>query len=142
MMKLSKELIKKGIYLSGIMNIGGVLVFSRFFTNKVINEADPVTMSNFGLVMIVVWGLVYIAIAGKWEQLKWVIGVFFIEKIIYALTWSKWIMTNDLSSVYKEDTMAGIFYTIYGLNDWFFCIFYLLVFIYLSKLEKKQTADH
>jgi len=141
-MKLSKELIKKGIYLSGIMNIGGVLVFSRFFTNKVINEADPVTMSNFGLVMIVVWGLVYIAIAGKWEQLKWVIGVFFIEKIIYALTWSKWIMTNDLSSVYKEDTMAGIFYTIYGLNDWFFCIFYLLVFIYLSKLEKKQTADH
>ena len=141
-MKLSKELIKKGIYLSGIMNIGGVLVFSRFFTNKVINEADPVTMSNFGLVMIVVWGLVYIAIAGKWEQLKWVIGVFFIEKIIYALTWSKWIMTNDLSSVYEEDTMAGIFYTIYGLNDWFFCIFYLLVFIYLSKLEKKQTADH
>lgn len=141
-MKLNKELIKKGIYLSGIMNIGGVLVFSRFFTNKVINEADPVTMSNFGLVMIVVWGLVYIAIAGKWEQLKWVIGVFFIEKIIYALTWSKWIMTNDLSSVYKEDTMAGIFYTIYGLNDWFFCIFYLLVFIYLRKLEKKQTADH
>ena len=141
-MKLSKELIKKGIYLSGIMNIGGVLVFSRFFTNKVINEADPVTMSNFGLVMIVVWGLVYIAIAGKWEQLKWVIGVFFIEKIIYALTWSKWIMTNDLSSVYKEDTMAGIFYTIYGLNDWFFCIFYLLVFIYLRKLEKKKTADH
>ncbi|TDD73784.1 hypothetical protein [Flavobacterium caseinilyticum] len=137
-MKLSKELIKKGIYLSGIMNIGGVLVFSRFFTNKVINEADPVTMSNFGLLMIVVWGLVFLAIVPKWEHLKWVIGVFAIEKIIYALTWSKWLMNNDLSSVYKKDTMAGIFYTIYGLNDWLFCIFYLLVFIYLSKLEKNK----
>lgn len=140
-MKLSKELIKKGIYLSGIMNIGGVLVFSRFFTNKVINEADPVTMSNFGLLMIVVWGLVFLAIVPKWEHLKWVIGVFVIEKIIYALTWSKWLMSNDLSSVYKKDTMAGIFYTIYGLNDWLFCIFYLLVFIYLSKLEKKQRDN-
>lgn len=68
-MKLSKELIKKGMHLSGIMNIGGVLVFSRFFTNKVINEADPVTMSNFGLLMIVVWGLVFSAIVPKWEHL-------------------------------------------------------------------------
>jgi hypothetical protein len=141
-MKLSKEVIKKGMYLSGIMNISGVLVFSRFFTNKVINEADPVTMSNFGLLMIVVWGLVFLAIVPKWENLKWVIGVFFIEKFIYGLTWSKWIMSNDLSSVYKEDIMAGIYYTIYGLNDWLFCIFYLVVFIYLSKHEKKQADNH
>jgi len=141
-MKLSKEVIKKGMYLSGIMNISGVLVFSRFFTNKVINEADPVTMSNFGLLMIVVWGLVFLAIVPKWENLKWVIGVFFIEKIIYGLTWSKWIMSNDLSSVYKKDMMAGIYYTIYGLNDWLFCIFYLVVFIYLSKHEKKQADNH
>ena len=141
-MKLSKEFIKKGLYLSGIMNISGVLIFSRFFTNKVINEADPVTMSNFGLLMIVVWGLVFLAIVPKWENLKWVIGVFFIEKIIYGLTWSKWIMSNDLSSVYKEDMMAGIYYTIYGLNDWLFCIFYLVVFIYLSKHEKKQADNY
>ena len=138
-MKLSKELIKKGMYLSGISNIAGVLVFSRFFTNKTINEADPVTMSNFGLLMIVVWGLVFLAVVAKWEQLKWVIGVFVIEKFIYGITWGKWIMNNDLSSVYKKDTMAGIFYTIYGPNDWFFFMFYLIVFIYLIKLEKQNT---
>ncbi|HEY4629600.1 MAG TPA: hypothetical protein VIH02_09990 [Flavobacterium sp.] len=137
-MKLSKELIKKGMYLSGISNIAGVLVFSRFFTNKTINEADPVTMSNFGLLMIVVWGLVFLAVVAKWEQLKWVIGVFVIEKFIYGLTWAKWMMNNDLSSVYKKDTMAGIFYTIYGPNDWFFFMFYLIVFIYLIKLEKQN----
>ena len=58
-MKISKGLITKGFVLSGIMNIGGALVFSRFFTNDAIPDADPVVMSNFGLLMIVVWGLVF-----------------------------------------------------------------------------------
>lgn len=135
-MKLNKEIVKKGIYLSGILNIGGVLVLSKLFTNEVINEADPVVMSNFGLLMIVVWGLVFIAMAAKWEHLKWAIGVFVIEKFIYGFTWTTWMMNNDLSSVYKEDILAGIFYTIYGLNDWFFCIFFLVVFAYLTKTQK------
>lgn len=108
-MRLNKEIVKKGIYLSGIMNIGGVLVFSRFFTNKTINEADPQVMSNFGLLMIVVWGLVFVAAAAKWERLKWVIGAFAVEKFIYGITWTKWMMNNNLSSVYEEDTMAGDF---------------------------------
>jgi len=121
------------MYLSGIMNISGVLVLSKFFTNAVINEADPVVMSNFGLLMIVVWGLVFIAIAPKWEYLKWVIAVFVIEKFIYGFLWIKWLINNDLSLVYKQDTFAGLFYTIYGLNDWLFFIFYLVVFVYLCR---------
>jgi len=115
------------------MNISGVLVLSKFFTNAVINEADPVVMSNFGLLMIVVWGLVFIAIAPKWEYLKWVIAVFVIEKFIYGFLWIKWLINNDLSLVYKQDTFAGLFYTIYGLNDWLFFIFYLVVFVYLCR---------
>ena len=135
-MNLNKGLITKGMYLSGISNISGVLIFSRFFSNKVINETDPDVMSNFGLLMIGVWGLAFIAIAPKWEKLKWLIGVFAIEKFIYGFTWTKWLLNNDLSSVYEQDTMAGIFYTIYGPNDWFFFLFYLVVFIYLNKSHK------
>ena len=137
-MKVNKELIKKGMYLSGMMNIAGVLVFSRLFTNEAINKANPVIMSNFGLVMIVVWGLAFLAMASKWEHLKWVIGAFAIEKFIYGYTWTKWLMNSDLSSVYKEDAMAGLFYTIYALNDWLFCIFYIVVFIYLNKVQKNS----
>ena len=137
-MKLNKELVKKGMYLSGIMNIGGVLVLSRLFTNKVINEADPIVMSNFGLLMIVVWGLVFLAIASKWEHLKWVIGVFVIEKFIYGFTWDEWMINNELSSIYEADTMAGLFFTFFGLNDWFFCIFYLVVFIYMNKAQRNS----
>lgn len=125
------------MYLSGIMNIGGVLIFSRFFSNPAINKSDPVVMSNFGLVMICVWGLVFLATAPKWNQLKWVIGAFAIEKLIYGYVWTNWLMTNDLSTVYNQDTMAGIFYTIYGANDWFFFAFYSVAFISLIKSRTK-----
>lgn len=137
-MEMNKGLIKKGMYLSGIMNIAGVLVFSRLFTNKVINETDPEVMSNFGLLMIVLWGLVYFAIASKWEQMKWVIGAVVIEKFIYGFTWAKWIMNHELSRVYEQDTMAGVFYSIYGLNDSLFCIFFLMVFLHLNKAQRNS----
>ena len=136
-MKLNNNIVKRLMYLSGIVNIGGVLIFSRFFSNPAINEADPVVMSNFGLVMICVWGLVFLATASKWNQLKWAIGAFAIEKLIYGLVWTNWLMNNDLSSVYDEDTMAGIFYTIYGVNDSFFFVFYSIVFVSLSRSRSK-----
>jgi hypothetical protein len=132
-MQLNKELVTKGMYLSGVANIGGALIFSKFFTNTALNEADPVVMSNFGLLMIVVWGLVFLAMASRWEQLKWLIGAFAVEKFIYGLVWTKWMLHHDLAAVYEADTMAGIFYTIYGPNDWLFCLFYLAVFVYLNK---------
>ncbi len=137
MIKLNNEMIKKGFILSGIMNIGGVLILSRLFTNDVIPEADPVVMSNFGLLMIIVWGLVFLATSQKYEQLKWLVGVFVIEKFIYGLVWANWILNNDLASVYNQDTMAGIFYTIYGVNDWFFFLFFLIVFIRLVNPTEK-----
>ena len=128
-MKISKRVIGKGFVLSGIMNIGGALIFSRFFTNKIIPEADPVVMSNFGLLMIIVWGLVFLSISQKYEQLNWLVGVFAIEKLIYGFNWINWISTNDLSAVYNKDQMAGIFYATYGVNDFLFFVFFLYIFI-------------
>ena len=134
-MKISKEVIAKGFVLSGIMNIGGTLIFSRFFTNDSIPAADPVVMSNFGLLMIVLWGLVFLSISQKYEQLNWLIGVFAIEKFIYGLNWINWISNNDLSAVFNKDQMAGIFYVVYGINDWLFFLFFLFVFIKLFKFK-------
>ena len=57
---MNKNLLKNGFIAAGLMNIGGVLLFSRGFTNSAINNADPVVMSNFGLLMIAVWGLAYL----------------------------------------------------------------------------------
>jgi hypothetical protein len=135
-MKLNDEIIKKGFVFAGIMNITGLLIFSRFLTNKTIAEIDPDVMSNFGLVQIAVWGLIYIAMSQKYEQLKWLIGVFIIEKLIYSVNWTSWMMNNSLTSVYEKDAMAGVFYTIYGINDWLFLLFFSLVFFKLLKPAK------
>ena len=52
------------------MNIGGVLLISRAFTNTAINYADPVVMSNLGLLMVAVWGLAYFGAAAIDANIK------------------------------------------------------------------------
>ncbi|WP_339924540.1 hypothetical protein [uncultured Cyclobacterium sp.] len=127
-MKIQDKTITRGFMLSGLMNLT-VLIFSRFFTNSTIPEFDPVVMSNFGLLMIVIWGLAYMAIAYNYDKVPWLIGIFAIEKSIYGYIWINWMLNNNVSEVYEKDTMAGIFYSIYGINDLLFCLFFLLIFL-------------
>ena len=79
--------MKNGFIAAGLMNIGGVLTFSRAFTNSAINTADPVVMSNFGLLMIVVWGLAYLGAATITGNIKWLAGAFALEKLVYVVVW-------------------------------------------------------
>ena len=132
-MNIKKEHLTKGFILAGLMNISGVLLFTRFFSNAVIPEFDPQAMSNFGLIMIVVWGFAYIAVSQNFDQVKWLIAVFMIEKLIYATHWTKWILDNKITDVLEKDKMAGIFYVIYGINDWMFFLFFLFVFISVAR---------
>lgn len=133
-MTLEKETISKGFIIAGLMNMS-VLAFSRLFTNPVIAEYDPVVMSNFGLLMIVVWGLAYMSVAKNYQHVKWLVAVFAIEKFIYGFCWIQWMLSNNVSTVFAKDKMAGAFYATYGVNDWVFCIFFLLVFIKLFKAK-------
>lgn len=133
-MTLEKETISKGFIIAGLMNMS-VLAFSRLFTNPVIAEYDPVVISNFGLLMIVVWGLAYMSVAKNYKHVKWLVAVFAIEKFIYGFIWIQWMLSNNISTVFAKDKMAGAFYATYGVNDWVFCIFFLLVFIKLFKAK-------
>ncbi len=110
------------------MNIVGVLLFSRGFTNAAINEADPVVMSNFGLLMIIVWGLAYIGSATITSSIKWVAGVFALEKLVYVAVWLRWLSENNLAQLYSKDFFAGAFFSIYGANDLVFMLFFVWVF--------------
>lgn len=132
-MNIKKEYLTKGFILAGLMNVIGVLLFSRFFSNTVIPEFDPQAMSNFGLIMILVWGFAYIAVSQNFHQVKWLIAVFMIEKLIYATHWTKWILDNKITDVLEKDKMAGIFYVIYGINDWMFFLFFFFVFLYVCR---------
>ncbi len=133
-MTIKTETITKGFIAAGLMNMA-VLLFSRFFTNAVIPESDPAVMSNFGLLMIVVWGLAYIAVAKNYHTVKWLVAVFALEKLIYGFIWIKWMLNNNVSDVFAKDKMAGIYYAIYGANDWMFFIFFSFVFIRLMNVR-------
>lgn len=137
---MDQVLIKKGFITAGIANIGGVLLFSRGFTNDVINQVDPVVMSNFGMVMIVVWGLAYIAAATLQTNLRWLSGVFAIEKLVYVVMWGLWLSDNSLEAVYSRDLFAGVFYTIYGLNDLLFMLLFAWVFFRSSQRTAQAAA--
>lgn len=82
---MSHKLIRYGLIAAGLMNIGGVLLFSRGLTNTAINNADPIVMSNFGLLMIIVWGLAYLGAATVTSSIKWLSAGFAIEKLVYVV---------------------------------------------------------
>ena len=127
---MNQKLVKNGLVAAGLMNIGGVLLFSKGFTNSAINSADPVVMSNFGLVMIVVWGLAYIGAATITSNIKWLVAVFAVEKLVYVVVWVHWMSNNSLSQLYSSNVLAGIFYSIYGLNDFVFMLFFSWLFVF------------
>lgn len=136
-MMIKNTTITKGFIAAGFMN-ASVLIFSRFFTNKTINEYDPSAMSNFGLIMIFIWGLAYTSVAKKYCEVKWLIGLFALEKLIYGCIWVHWLLNNTISEVYEKDIMAAIFYAMYGVNDWIFFIFFLVVFFQLLKSKNNE----
>ena len=130
---MTEKIIRNGFIAAGLMNIISVLVLSRFFTNEVIPETDPAVMSNFGLLMIMIWGLAYLALAVNYSKAKWVVATFVIEKLIYVIAWLMWMINNNVSEVYEKDLFAGIFYSVYGLNDFIFFIFFLYVFYRIQR---------
>jgi hypothetical protein len=122
-------MVKSGLIAAGLMNISGALIFSRAFTNEAINNADPVVMSNFGLLMIVVWGLAYIGASTISSNIKWLAGAFALEKLVYVAVWIVWHSQNSLAQLYSKDMFAGVFFSIYGLNDFVFMLSFAWVFL-------------
>ena len=125
---MTKNMVRNGLIAAGVMNVGGVLLLSRAFTNVAIGEADPVVMSNFGLLMIAVWGFAYLGAASISSSVKWLVGAFALEKLVYVLVWVMWLSNNSLAELYSRDVFAGVFYSIYGLNDFVFMLFFMFVF--------------
>ena len=130
---MNSKLKKNGLISAGVANIAGALGCSRFFSNTTINEADPIVMSNFGLLMIVIWGLAYIGASNIQANIRWLAGAFAVEKLVYVCAWLYWQFNNDLSSVYADDLFAGVFYSIYGLNDLAFMMFFIWLHVSESK---------
>lgn len=137
---MNKKQIKIGLGIAAIANIVGVLVFSNGFTNAALNYADPVVMSNFGLVMIMVWGLAYFSTIFIDGNIKPLLVVFATEKLVYVIVWGNWLVTHSLIDVYAENVLAGIFFTIYGFNDLLFMLLFCYMVYSLSAFSQKSVT--
>ena len=123
--------IARGFQLAGAVNLGGVLLFSKAFTNAYLSELDPQVFSTFGLVAICLWGLAYLAVAGCYRQAKWVVAVFVVEKLVYVTAWVAWMVRqgSQLPTIFETSPLTGTFFAIYGPNDLLFAVFFGWVFL-------------
>lgn len=137
---MTDKMTQKGFIFAGLSNILGVALCSEFFTNDVMMAAQPDVMGYFGLISIVLWGFAYIGVSKSYNQVRWLIGVFVIEKLAYVIAWVAFITSRSLSSIYEQDILAGVFYTIYGANDFIFMLFFGFVFLKRSQLSSATNG--
>lgn len=136
----TNPLITKGFWLAGAFNIGGVLTFSQFFTNELLSATDSVVFSWVGLVAIMLWGAAYASVARAYQAVPYLLLLFFVEKMLYVLTWLLWLSKNagTLPSLFAESPLTAIFYSVYGAGDLAFGLFFL--WVALGTLRQREPA--
>jgi hypothetical protein len=122
--------IRRGFVFAGLVNVLGTLSVSRFFTNAELGRAYPELLSTEGAVLIMLWGAAYIAVAGRYRQVPWLLLVFVAEKVFYTWTWVQWLVAHGsrLRELLAADFVTGFFYAGYGLIDLAFGLFFLYAF--------------
>jgi hypothetical protein len=121
--------ITLGFQAAGLVNVAGVLLFSKAFTNDALIARSPVVFSRFGLVCIILWGLAHLAVARRYQQVPLLVAVFAVEKFVYTGTWFSWMhrFGSELPRLFSESPLAAAFYAIYGPIDLLFGIFFAVV---------------
>ncbi len=112
--------------LAGLYNFS-ILIFCNFF-KKNLGEIDELFNFN-GTIAILLWGLAYMSIHNKYEDLILLNVVFFVEKMFYYIHWLIWIIDNiyNIKPLFLTDKMFGIFFSIYGVGDVCFGLFFLFM---------------
>lgn len=122
-----------GFYLAGIYNLIGILGFTLFFTDSTLSVTDPIVFSWVGEVGIILWGLAYLALSRSFTQAPYVVGVFFLEKMLYAVAWFTWLLANQSTVAQLENIAMKAFFMSYGLGDFLFALFFGFVFCKLMR---------
>lgn len=130
-----KQYLTFGFLLAGFANILGVLGFSLGFQNELLNSHYPEVFSNFGLGMIIVWGMAYIAVSTEHPRASRLIFVFFLEKMVYVGTavYFWFVMKPDVMLMWEESVLTTLFFIIYGINDLVFGLMFFFAWLQYRK---------
>jgi hypothetical protein len=125
---MSDRRVRAGFWAAAIFNIAGMLIFSKAFTNELLFTTDPQMFSRPGCVLVMVWGLAYLAQSRTWREAPAISAVFALEKFIYAGWWIVWISqyAATLASLFERDLLTGAFYSLYGAGDAAFGVFFAI----------------
>ena len=124
--------------IAGFYNIGGILIFSRFFTSNALTLLDPETFSSLGMISIMLWGCAYLSVCRIISQVRILLFVFFIEKMIYTFLWTRWLLLQHARLI-EAPWMTRFFLSSYGLGDFLFGFGFL--FIALERRRRKQFLN-
>jgi hypothetical protein len=130
-----KQYLPLAFIAAGFANIFGVLGFSMGFQNETLNAHFPEVFSNFGLGMILVWGMAYIAVSTEHPRAPRLLFVFFLEKMVYVGTalYFWFVMKPDFMAMWNESVLTTLFYIIYGINDLLFGMLFFYAWLQYRK---------
>jgi hypothetical protein len=122
------ENLRRGFLLAGAINLIGVPILTHGFTNATLASVDPAAFSTPGTLLILCWGLAYIAASGVFHRAPLLCLAFAGEKAIYAARWCVWFTGEraSLGALWDLDPATGVFYAIYGLVDGSLLVFFLV----------------
>lgn len=128
---MNRKRITLVIQAAGIFNIGAVPIFSMLFTNPYPAKYYPAVFSDFGCIVIILWGLAYLSVSDVYMHNRALMMVFALEKMVYAATWIYFLvnMGNMLPEIFNESLITGIMFSSYGLIDIIFGLFFAWVSI-------------
>lgn len=112
---------------AGVTNLVGVPLFSQMFSNDMLIALNPGVFSRFGLLLIMFWGLAYLASAGIHRQASGLLAVFALVKLVYVVTWGLWLNDHllQLPELLRTHPLTGAFYAVYGVIDLLFAVLFM-----------------
>ena len=112
------------IYLIALAYNLVIIPFSKVFSSN-LGSVDPL-FSPSGCFLILLWGVAYASVCKVYRQVPILSAVFAVEKLFYGLRWIVWMNDNygALMDITRDDALTGLFFSIYGIGDLAFAVFF------------------
>ena len=125
-----------GFLLAGFVNF--VVLIAPIGLIEPLGIVDP-HFDNAGCVLIGLWGVAYVSIRHSYRQMPLLCAVFAIEKLSYVHRWTTWFNSErpPLSSIYADNPVHGVFFTIYGAVDATFMVLFVMATVVANRSSKQ-----